>query len=223
MKEASWDQIQHLINNLAEKKASVVQWLTENWDLIKILMSTPDAKKIDRNKLKKFLVDCTQSADKLLETITTITILAIGTFKAKDHFKVSTAKGVTIGWIGDNFEKAFLNGKGKIEKNVAEAVFRIFKLVKGSVDTPIIAELGGEEVAETTLAQVFTLLQLQGKGQDGVLLTNGWANIFYVRDDEGTLWAVDCGWRSDCRYWSVEAYSVASPYGWDAGSQVISR
>jgi len=159
----------------------------------------------------------------LLLLVPTVTISFISTFKAKDHFKVGEVKGVKIGWIGENFQKAFLNGKGKIEKDVAEAVFRIFKLIEDSVDTSIIAELGGEEVAETTLAQVFALLQLQGKGQKGVLLTNGCANIFYVRGDSDTLWAVYGRWDSYYRYWSIGARPVSHPRGWSADNRVVSR
>ena len=35
---------------------------------------------------------------------------------------------------------------------------------------------------ETTLAQLYALLERQGRGEDGVLLVNGAANIFYIRD-----------------------------------------
>ena len=67
------------------------------------------------------------------------------------------------------------------------------------------------------------LMRRQGRGQKGFLLVNGYANIFYIRDTTGTLWAVFCYWYSAREYWVVEAYPVTNPDGWAAGRQVISR
>jgi hypothetical protein len=96
-------------------------------------------------------------------------------------------------------------------------------LLKVSVmDGPIIAELGGADKSETTLSEMFFLMEKQGKGEDGVLLNNGYdANIFYVKDTAGVLRAVYVGWRGDG--WSVDADSVGVPGRWDDGFQVFSR
>jgi hypothetical protein len=89
------------------------------------------------------------------------------------------------------------------------------------VDTPIITELGGEKVAETTLTEMFALLQKQANGKKGDLLTSGYANIFYVRDRTGVLRAVGADWYD--AGWSVYAFEVSSPHAWRAGFQVFSR
>jgi len=68
---------------------------------------------------------------------------------------------------------------------------------------------------------MFALMAEQGNGEDGILLTNGYANIFYIRDIKGVFWAVDCDWSGDG--WSVDASSVGSPSGWGGGNQVFSR
>ena len=47
----------------------------------------------------------------------------------------------------------------------------------GVLDAPIITELA--DTCEITLGQFFSLIQKQGKGEEGVLLTNGYANIAY--------------------------------------------
>ncbi|HOX40943.1 MAG TPA: hypothetical protein PK263_01995 [bacterium] len=159
------------------------------------------------------------TAPDLLEFVTAIELPAIETFSASDHFQVGTVDGVTIGWIGDNFRQAFL---GKTETCVVSATLRVQRLIKASVDAPIIAELGEAQV-ETSLAHLWELLKLQGHGQKGVLLTNGWAYIFYIKDAAGVLWAVYCDWDSVAGYWSVEAYPVAYPYRWDDGHWVVSR
>lgn len=167
--------------------------------------------------------EITKPKSNLLEFVTEVTLPVIATFSTKDHFKVGEVDGVKIGWLGENFQKHFLAGDGKVETNVAEATLRIYRLKKWSVDGPVIAELGGEEVAETTLAQIFEMMKAQGKGQKGNLLTNGYANIFYIRDVNGILWAVDCNWGTSRGDWDVSAYSVASPYGWGADGRVVSR
>lgn len=61
----------------------------------------------------------------------------------------------------------------------------------------------------------------QGNGEDGILLTNGYANIFYIRDINGVFWAVRCPWSGDV--WYVRATSVGPPRGWGGGSRVFSR
>jgi len=68
---------------------------------------------------------------------------------------------------------------------------------------------------------MFALMAEQGNGEDGILLTNGYANIFYIRDINGVFWAVYCCWDGDD--WCVNANSVGNPNGWSSGNQVFSR
>lgn len=56
----------------------------------------------------------------------------------------------------------------------------------------VIAELGGEAMVETTLAEVFALMQGQSEGQLGPLALNGGRNLFFVRDKDGILRLVAC-------------------------------
>ena len=177
--------------------------------------------------LKRFLrketpweAPVTAAKDVLLKLVSTVSLLAIKEFSAQAHFQVGETEGVKVGWLGDNFKRVFGD---KVEKNAAGATLKIHTLLKGSTDTLIIAELGGEAVAETTLAQMWEMLKAQGRGQKGKLLVNGYANIFYIRDAQGTLWAVRCGWRSDYAAWDVLADPVTRPNGWGGGVQVVSR
>lgn len=158
----------------------------------------------------------------LLKAITNVALPAIEMFKAKDHFKVGEVRGVNIGWLGENFKQVFLNGKGKIEVEVPETTLRIHQLIKRSVDEQIIAELGGEKMAETTLAQVWQMFTKQGHGEAGDLRVDGYiANIFYVRDATGALWAVGCRWFS--YGWEVGAGPVTNSDGWYTEGWVLSR
>jgi hypothetical protein len=149
----------------------------------------------------------------LLKRITTITFPAVQRFVAKDCLK-----SANVGWTGDNFDKLFLD---KVEENVPEAKLAVSRLERASLDAPILTELGDK--AETSLAYMFDLLKKQTKGEDGTLLTNGYANIAYICDKNGKLWSVRARWCSDYGCWDVEAYSVVSPYRWRAGRQVLSR
>ena len=125
---------------------------------------------------------------------------------------------VRISFIGSNFRGWFLD---KIEGPITEQKLRYAKLLKSSVDSPIISELGGEAKAETTLTEMFSLMEKQKNGKAGVLLTNGYANIFYVKDNAGVLRAVDVYWSSDG--WGVNARSVEGPRAWYVGFQAFSR
>ncbi len=155
----------------------------------------------------------------LLEPVNIVSYPAVEAFSAKDKFAIGTQDGVVIGWFGDNFKKHFL---GKNEIDVPARQLRIHRLRKASEDPAIIQELGGEEIVETSLATMFEAMKKQGAGQAGDLLVNGCANIFYVRDNAGILWAVCCVWRLDSRYWAVEAHPVACPDDWAADNQVFS-
>lgn len=154
-------------------------------------------------------------------TISTVTIPATTEkFIVKDKFKVDISKkaNVKISYTGDNFNAWF--GE-KIKEAFSGGILYGRKLNKNSVDGPILSELGGQEKAETTLSEVFAMMECQATGKPGELLTNGYANIFYVRDITGTLRAVDVIWLGDG--WCVRADSVEDPDEWDAGRQVFSR
>ena len=157
----------------------------------------------------------------LLEPVGTIAVSATAErFVAKDKFMIDTGRKalVKISYLGDNFTEWFL---GKTERPFAESTLRYSNLRKDSLDVPIVSELGGEEKAETTLAEIYTLMELQRDGRVGVLLNNGYANIFYVRGGVLVLRAVSVLWGGDG--WNLIAYPLGNPRGWDAGRQVFSR
>lgn len=165
--------------------------------------------------------DFVAEANKVLEWLGEVTVPATTEkFVAKDKFRLKENGGICSGF-GSNFTDWFLSGDGKIEDPIAETTLHYAKLRKASVDGPIIAELGGEVKAETTLSEMFSLMEKQKNGEDGVLLNNGWANIFYIRDQNGILRAVSAHWYDDG--WFVGADSVESPLGWLADRRVFSR
>lgn len=159
--------------------------------------------------------------DLLLEFLGTVAIPATAEkFVAREKFVVNTnhKAPVKISFIGSNFSEWFL---GKTEEPIGKITLRYHKLRRYSVDGPIIAKLGGEAKAETTLTEMFSLTECQKNGEDGVLLNNGYANIFYIRDINVCLRAVGVSW--DGGGWDVGAGSVGYPFGWDDGGRVLSR
>jgi len=159
-----------------------------------------------------------------LEFLGIVTIPATsGTFIAREKFVVNTSEEtkVKISYIGDNFIQWFLSGFGKIEGPSGEQTLRYAELRQFSVNGPIIVELGGVEKSETTLAEMFSLMEKQKNGENGVLLNDSYANVFYIKDYTGALRAVCVRWNDDG--WDVTANSVENPYRWSDGDQVFSR
>lgn len=157
---------------------------------------------------------------KLLDILGTVKTLATTEkFVAKQRF-VKDSKEIKFYGIWDNFTSWFLADDGKIEEHVGEQTLSYGNLTKDSVDGPIIEELGGEAKVETTLSAVYDLLLKQPKGEEGVMLTNGYANIFYIKDINGTLRVVGVYWRGGG--WGVHASSVENTRAWSAGYRVFS-
>jgi hypothetical protein len=163
--------------------------------------------------------------ESILELVNNAIVVPTSTerFVACDRFvrDISDEAKVKISYLGDNFKAWFLKGKGKIEEPFAGSTLCSRKLLRNSVDGPIIRELGGEQKAESFLTEVFSLMEKQSKGQKGVLLNNGWWNIFYIRDLKEVLRTVYVDWRDDG--WHVRANSVENPVAWDADRLVFSR
>ena len=149
----------------------------------------------------------------LLKRVASVAVPAVQRFVAGDCLKEAN-----VGWTGDNFKRLFLD---KIGENVPEANLAVSRLEEASLDAPILKELGDR--AEVSLAHMFDLLKRQAHGEEGILLTNGYANIFYVHDRNNTLWAVSARWDSARRDWYVEAHSIKNPNGWSDGHLVFSR
>lgn len=172
-------------------------------------------------QLKKFLRKeaCwgQEVVKKLLRYETWISLPAHTSFNVAT-IKEGTKGAVKIWGLGDNFKKRF-GRKTEVETNAVE--IRVHTLIDASRDLPIITELA--EKCEITLGQFYHLLEKQGSGQEGVLLINGYANVAYIRDDEGILWAVHAYWNADRGGWSVGAYSVDDPRRWRAGRKFLSR
>lgn len=161
----------------------------------------------------------TPVAQRLLESVTVVKLPQLPEFPAADRFKEDTKGAVRIWSLGDNFKAKFLK---KTEGPCEAMDVKVHKLLKRSRDPAIMTELGS--AYELTLSQFFHLIAQQGKGEKaGPLLVNGWANVAYIPDDDGSVWAVHAYWDADNGGWSVGARSVGDPLDWYDGRQVLSR
>lgn len=157
----------------------------------------------------------------LLKFLGSVAIPAtIEQFIAADRFMEDTSDEarVNISHVGYEFKVWFSN---KIEELHPATELYYHQLTQPSVDGPIIVELGGEKKAETTLAEMYCLMERQNKGEQGALLTMGYANIFYIRDVDGILRRVDVFRRGIG--WFINAYDVELPDRWHADERVFSR
>ncbi len=144
-------------------------------------------------------------------------------FVALEHFvrRTDPAAPVKIDRISRSFRVWFLEEGGKIEPPAGEIRIACHGFKHFEEDNLIISELGGDERAETTLALVYFLLTRQPSGEEGLLCTNGWANIFRVRDRKGVIRTIHVVWEGDG--WDVHAHPSSNSHQWRDLRRIFSR
>lgn len=147
------------------------------------------------------IVDCSMSAEDFL---------------VREHF------------TGDDFHLGE-NFLSKVEKiTMSHTTLRYCRLKQWSKGIPIINELGGEGIAETTFVELSVLIERQRNGESGVLLTNSGSNIFFIRDTNNELQLFNLYWTLGSafgRRWSLHAHSLKDEkhsFGWSTG-RIFSR
>ena len=163
--------------------------------------------------------DAKKKAEELFQFIGQIIIPArSGEFVAKNFFVVNTTENAPakISYVGENFQKRYL---GKIEKPFSGSTLAGRQLNENALDEKIIANIGGEAKAETTLYEVYAAMAQQPNGPNSACGKLKVWNIFYVRDIFGVLGAVCVGWSGDG--WDVFACELEDE--WNAGCTVFSR
>lgn len=188
----------------------------------------------NRPKIKQFLSGLQPS----LTLVGVIEVRPSTNFVASGFFKVNTDKSspLKISHVGDSFKAwffkpsanervAFCAGPyrmpGVQSSTTIKIMLRYQVLNKRLVDESLINQLGGEAKAEITLAEIAACMQNQASGDHGALLTNGYSNIFYVRDVNDVLRAVRVDWADGG--WGVRAFSLEGSGGWNQDRQVFSR
>ena len=151
----------------------------------------------------------------LLKPLETVVISAVpAPFVIRDYFKKNTTVKFATVWA--EFKTRFFD---KTEGPMPEATYQKYKLLHISPDGPIIAALGGEAKIEGSFIAASELLKRQPNGGTGCLQTNGYANIFYVRDKAGALCAIRIGWADNG--WVIDAISVQDPLAWNGQHEIF--
>jgi len=141
-------------------------------------------------------------------------------FVAKDRFEL---KGLGDGcpWLDNNFRDWFLHRDGKIEEPLAEQVLQYGTLSRKLSEGLIVEVLGGDAKAECSLSEIFFLMGRQSNREEGALLTDGYTNIFFVKDRLGELRSVCLWWRDGVL--DIKANFIRNLPEWGCGVRVFSR
>lgn len=209
------DRFRHALRKDRELTNADIQELNESSDNI--------LEEILVGATKKALAKVRRKEGKCLKKVGSVMTPTQDTFDAGSFFMdVRQPQGIRL-YLWPNFKAHFAK---KLEQPIEGMPLAYHDLTEDTRDGKIIRQLGGEAQIETYLSQIAWLIARQANGPDspvGPLLTNGSANIFYVRDDQGVLWAVHAHWFVDSRDWRLCAVSVAPPPPWYAGDRVFSR
>ena len=198
-----------LLARFRSNKAADRQWAKE---MAQIMLGNDQVRGSLSTPVKKVLLQLLRTVDGFAQEL----------FVAIDFFKEESQPDGIDFWFGKILKTNFLKGNGKIELDVPALPLNVYTLTATAEDGRILAALGGNDVAKTNFAYVAQLIKAQPKGQEGVLLTNGFSNIFYVEDANGELWAVRCSWSPGGRLWSVGAGPVLDPNEWNTDYQFFS-
>jgi hypothetical protein len=138
---------------------------------------------------------------------------------AKNHFAVrkNNVSPVKISFMGERFEDWFM---GKKEEPFKGSILSHQELSYPSTNSQVTSRLGGFNKAETTLTELSYLMKAQWNGQEGPLLTNRKANIFYIRDIHGKLRSVDAHWFDG---WRLAAGLIEHPCILEDGFRIFYR
>ncbi len=141
-------------------------------------------------------------------------------FTVNDSFTKSNNKVKFIHINDEDLARLF----GNSQKYASASELAVHRIIQASHDPEVMVALGPYHSKRfIKLGQFYQLIEVQGWGQEGPLLVNGYANIAYVLDENGAPWAVDAFWSRDHGGWYVLVYSIAHQYTWPAGSQVFSQ
>ncbi len=172
---------------------------------------------IDNPKALKKLLSGLIPAETRFTSLTSLTV-ASNTVNPSDFFKTPEGLGTS-----NNFNDFILSGARKKKVSTDETTIRYADLAQAAND----AEIGGElpeghvfEDVNVFLAHLATLIEGHWGGKEGILLNNGYANIFYVKVN-GEVFAVDVRWRTVNREWHCLAGRLGD-VRWRAGDRAFS-
>ncbi len=153
--------------------------------------------RVTRENLQGFLRDPSSTLRRASSVITlTDTVTAVCPAEFVASKRCQTGLTVKICYFYGGFDKWFFDKVERLPEPV-ETTLRWRDLLNNTSHEATIAELGGITKAETSLAEIWSLLEKQANGQDGVLLNSGKKNIFYVRDAQELARMIEVYWHAE--------------------------
>ncbi len=140
-----------------------------------------------------------------------------------EHFNASAFYQTRTGLYVDNSFADRLDLSARQTVNSApERPYVVLILKERAYDKDIYKELPAE-TRLSTMEDIASLIEAQPNGKLGLLLNNGYANIFYVKEKNGKVFIMSVSWDSDDRYWSICGGRLDNRGGscWFPGIQII--
>src|SRR3989344_9202146 len=125
------------------------------------------------------------------------------------HVVFQTREGL---WVSPQFTDRILSVVRDVAKRESATSLQSFTLVKDALDTQIRAGLPENHLVEPW--QIAALITKQPKGEEGDLLTNGYANLFYVKGKAEQVFVVHVHWFAGNREWYVNAWKLVENDRW---------
>lgn len=200
----------------------MTKWMTQNWTSGQL---NALVKKLGGEEVARGILDgtvpftVTARAHEFLRTAGELTLPASTVlFDPAAYFQ--TRKGL---WVSDSFRHQILKYAHGVD-STARVTLSVFDLVKSANDAEIRSELPEDHVFEDASefsATLAKMIDLQPIGKDGILLTSGYWNIFYVQRVGGVV-AVFVYWHGHARRWYVYARPL-DDLRWFEGRRAFSR
>lgn len=149
-------------------------------------------------------------------------VLAFANTVETDKFFVAGENGITKIWMSDEFGNRIKKFLPKSLQS-SDTAFDSFDLTENMFDSQIMHELGNSPLPKMSelVCSVAGMVAKQPNGEEGHLLANGYANLFYGSSDEDGRFLVLCVHRYDGLWvWHCNEFDERGK--WSAGRRVFS-
>ncbi|MEJ0001648.1 MAG: hypothetical protein WDN09_00435 [bacterium] len=154
---------------------------------------------------------------RLKRAVSGISLEATESFNTKDFFKTKDQGGIFVHVDGDIFSWLETEVKNSPAKELAS-----YKFTEDITEENIIGDAkAGGIYEEVDMAHVKQICERHIVGGEKLLLDNGYANLFWVRNKKGALCGVCVYWNDDG--WDVFVVEFRASFEWRAGDRSFFR